>query len=492
MKYEVIKYVIITILFLITGLSLATFSIGAASDDQRVNSTHQSIKVQNKKSTTAIDIPVYKPPKRGVAPNALAGGGSRGIESGLSTISVLAPDHIGLTVREQPSLFWYLAEPISNKIEFTLINNQAVRPLLKTNLKISVKPGVQRLNLEDYDVRLSPGKHYQWILSLLPDPDHSSQDIIVGGAIECIESTQELTEKLAQESKAKAPHVYAEAGLWYDALSAISDLIDSTPDDTVLRKQHALLLEQVGLLEIAKHGKNLAITLDDQQRKPIQQSTTAQKGKLASAVTIPTYKPPKRGAPRALVGGGSRGTGSGLSSLSVLAPDHIGLTIREQPSFYWYLSELNSSQIEFTLIDNQAIKPILEINLGTRIKPGVHCLNLADYGAHLLPGRQYRWFVALVIDPDRRSKDIMAGAAIERIEPPKALPAKLVQAGKTKAPHIYAEAGLWYDTLSAISALVANAPNDMELRKQRASLMKQVELPEVAEYIMKSGITAEY
>jgi hypothetical protein len=489
MKYK--KYVIVVILFLITGLSTATFSISATSDDQVVNSTLQSIKAQNKKSTTAIDMPIYKPHKRGVAPNAIVGMNSRGVESELSTISVLAPDHIGLTVHEQPSIYWYLSKPISSRIEFTLSDNQAVRPLLKTNLKTLVQPGIQRLNLADYNVRLSPGKQYQWIVSLLPDPDHSSQEIIVGGAIECIEFTQELAEKLAQESKAEAPHIYAEAGLWYDALSALSDLIETTPDDMVIRKQHASLLEQAGLLEIARHGENLAITLDDQRRKPKQQSTTAQKGEPASAVIMPTYKPPKRGAPRALVGGGSRGTGSGLSPLSVLAPDHTGLTIQEQPSLYWYLAEQNNNQIEFTLIDNQAIKPILEINLGTQIKPGIHCLNLADYGAHLLPDRQYRWFVAMVTDPDHRSKDIMAGAAIERIVSPEALSAKLVRAGKTKAPHIYAEAGLWYDTLSAISDLVAIEPNDTVLRKQRTSLIEQVGLPEVAEYEMKFKITIE-
>jgi hypothetical protein len=35
--------------------------------------------------------------------------------------------------------------------------------------------------------------------------------------------------------------------VWYDALSAISDQIDSTPNDTGLRKQRATLLAQVGL-----------------------------------------------------------------------------------------------------------------------------------------------------------------------------------------------------------------------------------------------------
>ena len=52
---------------------------------------------------------------------------------------------------------------------------------------------------------------------------------------------------------AQAPNIYAEAGLWYDALTAISDLIDTSPNAPALRQRRASLLEQVGLREIAEH-----------------------------------------------------------------------------------------------------------------------------------------------------------------------------------------------------------------------------------------------
>src|SRR5512134_1193228 len=57
-----------------------------------------------------------------------------------------------------------------------------------------------------------------------------------------------------------------------------------------------------------------------------------------TASTAPVYKPPLRGAPRGRIGGGTRGTGLDSLALSVLAPDHSGLTIREQPSLYWIIS----------------------------------------------------------------------------------------------------------------------------------------------------------
>jgi len=166
----------------------------------------------------------------------------------------------------------------------------------------------------------------------------------------------------------------------------------------------------------------------------------------------------------------------------VLAPDHTGLTAQEQPSLYWYLSESISSRIEFTLIDDRAIQPLLRIHLSPPIQPGMQRIQLADHGVRLTLGMPYEWFVAMVPDPEHRSKDIIAGGALERIELPAALRVKLAQAGQANAPHRYAEAGFWYDALTAISELIDAAPMDSVLRTQRASLLDQVGLPEIAQY----------
>jgi hypothetical protein len=93
----------------------------------------------------------------------------------------------------------------------------------------------------------------------------------------------------------------------------------------------------------------------------------------------------------------------------------------------------------------------------------------------------YRWFVAVVLDSGRRSRDVLAGGAIERVGLPEGLGAKLAQAGKGELPFLYAEAGLWYDALAAISQLIEAAPHDPTLRRQRASMLAQVGLPEIGE-----------
>lgn len=200
---------------------------------------------------------------------------------------------------------------------------------------------------------------------------------------------------------------------------------------------------------------------------------------------IPVYNPPLRGAPGGRVGGGTRGagrTGREVFVLSALAPDHPGLTVNEQPSLYWFISNPSSVPVEVTVAAPAGTQPLLELQLPPPVRRGVHRIRLADHNVRLAPGVPYRWFVAVVADPSRRSRDILAGGTIERIALPEGLRLKLAQADKAQLPFLYAEAGLWYDAFGAISELIEAAPNDPELRKQRAALVAQAGLPELPEY----------
>jgi hypothetical protein len=184
------------------------------------------------------------------------------------------------------------------------------------------------------------------------------------------------------------------------------------------------------------------------------------------------------------VGGSTRGAGM-MPILSALAPDHTGLTVQEQPSLFWYLAGATTYPVELTITEDRAIQPLIETRINGPIQPGVQRVRLADYGMRLAPGVPYRWFVALVVDPNSRSRDNIAGGTIERIALPAELRTKLARAGKAQAPNIYAEAGLWYDALSAISDLLDAAPNDPLLRQKRASLLEQVGLREIVEHDMR-------
>ena len=194
------------------------------------------------------------------------------------------------------------------------------------------------------------------------------------------------------------------------------------------------------------------------------------------------YQPPRGlGAPSAgrRVGGGTRGTNKSVPILSVLAPGHTGLTVREQPDLYWFASDVVTNPVELTLTLEKGDTPLLEKPLPVPLKAGIQKVSLSAYGVKLIPGERYNWSIDLVLDPKRRSKDIIAMGAIERVERAGINPAA---APTTDAFYRFAADGLWYDAVMVISELIESAPNDMALRKQRVELLDQVDLPEVGSF----------
>jgi len=176
------------------------------------------------------------------------------------------------------------------------------------------------------------------------------------------------------------------------------------------------------------------------------------------------------------VGGGTRGSEREQFLLLALAPEHSALTAREQPNLYWYISRPTNLPIEFTLMDAQGAQPLVETRVVSPTTAGVQRLSLSDYGVKLTPGVAYRWYVAVVADPQRRSKDILAGGAVERIDMPEQSAAALREAPREAQPAKLAEAGLWYDALQVLGEWLEAEPSSAEALRQRADLLTQVGL----------------
>ena len=222
----------------------------------------------------------------------------------------------------------------------------------------------------------------------------------------------------------------------------------------------------------------------EQQRD--SQDKSKEKG-LTKPVNMPIYRPPLRGAPAGRVAGGTRGPNEKFPYLCLLVPEHVGLTTNAQPSLYYFVSHSTSCPVEFVLLEKRAVYPLIETRIQSPKQPGIHAIRLSDYGARLKKAIQYRWFVALVPDAQHRSKDVLAAGAIEFIDMPHGLRTELQRASEGETPSIYAEAGIWYDALAALSALIEKKPEDSKFRKQRASLLDQVGLARAAEYDTNRG-----
>jgi hypothetical protein len=182
----------------------------------------------------------YKP--RG-GPATRVGGGTRSVGASPLTLSVLAPNETGLTTRANPTVYWYVSEPLNNPVELTLTSTEplkdAVPPALELTLQPPIAKGVHALRLGDHGVTLKPGVEYQWFVAVVVNPAQRSNDVVSGGGIKRIAGAEAVQD-----------------GAWYDAIDQLSREISANPADARLRQQRAALLEQAGLREAAAFDRN--------------------------------------------------------------------------------------------------------------------------------------------------------------------------------------------------------------------------------------------
>jgi hypothetical protein len=214
-------------------------------------------------------MPTYKPFVSG-APKTRVGGGSRGSrglnrgsrgsrgnrggESWLS-LNVLAPLHTGYTVTPQPTLYWSVSEIVDEPFKFTLVYSDFTRgtePLVDTEIPKPTTGGIYAVNLADYKVTLEPEVEYQWSLSIVMDPTQqaASKDIVSSGTIKLAPKTlsQNVNSKIARVQESQKPFIYAQEGMWFDAIAWLNQQLKKNPNDQQLQQQRATLLEQVDLM----------------------------------------------------------------------------------------------------------------------------------------------------------------------------------------------------------------------------------------------------
>jgi hypothetical protein len=219
--------------FLAVATALWALGVQAADADRLVLIAQADGEKQSSESKAVS----YKPPLRG-APATRVGGGTRSIGAQALTVNVLAPNETGFTTRENPTVYWYVSEPLNTPVELTLTTTEPLKDAVPTALELTLQPpfakGLHALRLGDHGVTLKPGVEYQWFVAVVTNPAQRSNDVVAGGGIKRIAPAEAVLD-----------------GVWYDALDQLSQQINANPADARLRQQRAALLEQVGLREAA-------------------------------------------------------------------------------------------------------------------------------------------------------------------------------------------------------------------------------------------------
>ncbi|MDQ2098721.1 MAG: DUF928 domain-containing protein [Tychonema bourrellyi B0820] len=180
------------------------------------------------------------------------GGASRGdCPMVKKPLTALIPDtNIGLTISEHPTLWFY--------IPYTAVNNRSAELVLldeknklvySTALPLAKTSGITKVTIAK---TLEIGKTYKWVFSVICNPANRTGDKFVKGEVrrELLSSAVQNQLKEVTEEHDRAI-IYAENGLWFDALTSLAELRLKAPQDQNFIEEWADLLGEIGLADIA-------------------------------------------------------------------------------------------------------------------------------------------------------------------------------------------------------------------------------------------------
>jgi len=170
---------------------------------------------------------------------------------------VLLPEEVSVTTQAQPSLFWYLSKPTDRPVKLSINTPKSTEPVVELQLDGKAIQGIQRLDLSKLRVRLKAGIRYDWVVTLASIPNQSSPNVYAKSVVWRVDAPETLAQRLVNaRNRRQRAAIAADEGIWIDALTGISDLIDHNPGDTSLRRDRADLLRQVGFSVVVKPNES--------------------------------------------------------------------------------------------------------------------------------------------------------------------------------------------------------------------------------------------
>jgi hypothetical protein len=175
-------------------------------------------------------------------------------------LQILSPEHTGRTIQEHPSVFWYVSAPSPAKgvkCKLTITSDDEPEPLVEKFFDPVKDIGIQRIDLKDIPKSLPSDGEFKVSVAIM---GAKSGDVMIASSrIKRIAPSEKLLSKLlARPTPAERAIVYAQQGIWYDALAAISDQIAAEPTNKALHAERASLLERVGLKDVAGFDSDLS------------------------------------------------------------------------------------------------------------------------------------------------------------------------------------------------------------------------------------------
>jgi len=212
---------------------------------------------------------------------------------------------------------------------------------------------------------------------------------------------------------------------------------------------------------------------------------------LPLAANAIEFKLPRRGIPGRREGAGTRGpscTPPNSTNLTVLLPQtSLGLTTAEYPEFFWFVPQTRAQSMKFSLFRGTLQEPtqqlIYENTLEVPAQPGIVSLKLPNTAQvpPLIMGQDYYWSVTLLCNPNEPAQNIQAEGWVQRIPIDFTLARQLATANPSDRPALYAQNGIWFDTLSTLATLRCTNATNSAPTQNWTNLLKSVGLDAIAD-----------
>lgn len=217
----------------------------------------------------------FIPPKGQPRPTVTVGGGRRNsslavcpqqrprlnlssVQSNTATNKPLTPllpsDKLGLTVSSHPTFIVYVPESGAKSVELTLEDNKG-KGIYQKTVDLKGNSGIVDISLPTTATALEIGKDYKLVVSVRCQQT-GPKDPFVEGIVRRIQPDTALANRLQSAKTLEKVLLYAEKGIWFEAVTNLLQLKRSQPNNQQIASAWKELLQSAGLSEITNTPTN--------------------------------------------------------------------------------------------------------------------------------------------------------------------------------------------------------------------------------------------
>lgn len=159
----------------------------------------------------------------------------------------------GKMTSKHPTIWFYVPYRSGTYAEF-ILQDKGGTEIYRGSNPLKSTPGVIGYDIPPMTTaNLKPGELYKWFLKVKCNPEGSTDDYVQGW-LQWFALDSSIENELRTAEPLERAWIYAEQGIWYDALNILAELRYEAPENTANATAWNDLLQQVGLSHLSKEA----------------------------------------------------------------------------------------------------------------------------------------------------------------------------------------------------------------------------------------------